>query len=419
MKKQSQIPLDEFIKAERTLRQIIKPNPLEKNEVLSENYDCNLYLKREDLQVVRSFKIRGAFNKMSRLTKEERARGVVCASAGNHAQGVAYSCREMKCQGKIFMPVTTPKQKVAQVTRFGNGCIEIIMKGDTYDDSCAAAQEYCKENDMVFIHPFDDPLVIAGQGTIGLEIMNDRVGKIDYIFVPIGGGGLAAGIGAYSKEISPETKIIGVEPQGAASMKLALDKGENIPLEAVDSFVDGAAVKKAGNLTYAICKEVLDDIIVVPEGKVCSSILALYNHSAIVLEPAGALPLAALDFYKDKIRGKNVVAIISGGNNDISRMQEIKERSLLYENLQHYFIIDFPQRPGALKEFVVEVLGPHDDITRFEYTKSNNKEKGPTLVGIELQSPDDYPSLLERLDATGFHYTIINQSKQLFNLFVL
>lgn len=413
------IPLDEFIKAERSLKQILKPNPLEKNDVLSENFDCNVYLKREDLQVVRSFKIRGAYNKMSRLTPEEREIGVVCASAGNHAQGVAYSCNAMHCKGTIFMPVTTPKQKVAQVSRFGCGQIEIVLQGDTYDDSCCAAQAYANENEMIFIHPFDDPLVIAGQGTIGLEIMNDKIGKIDYIFVPIGGGGLAAGIGAYSKQISPETKIIGVEPSGAASMKLSLNKGVNTPLNTVDKFVDGAAVKHVGDLTFDICRDVLDDIITVPEGKVCSCILALYNHSAIVLEPAGALSLAALDFYKDKIKGKNVVAVVSGGNNDIARMQEIKERSLLYENLQHYFIIDFPQRPGALKEFVVEVLGPNDDITRFEYTKSNNKEQGPTLVGVELHSPDDYQPLLDRLNAKGFHYTIINQSQQLFNLFVL
>ncbi|MGI5892880.1 MAG: threonine ammonia-lyase IlvA [Bacillota bacterium] len=412
------LPLEMIVKAGLVLKQVVKKTPLERNDVLSEAYNCNVYCKREDLQVVRSFKIRGAYNKMISLSQEELKRGVVCASAGNHAQGVAFSCKMLRSPGKIFMPVTTPKQKVSQVMRFGGQYIEVVLVGDTFDDSFAAAQECCNNGGMTFIHPFNDPLVIAGQGTVAIEIMEEGLEQIDYIFTTIGGGGLVAGVGTYIKNLSPQTKIIGVEPAGAASMKASFEKGEIVTLDTIDKFVDGAAVKRVGELTFDICREILDDIITVPEGKVCTSILQLYNDSAMVLEPAGALPVAALDYYKEEIKGKNVVCIISGGNNDIDRMQEIKEKSLLFEGLMHYFIIDFPQRPGALKEFVVEVLGPHDDITRFEYTKANNKEKGPTLVGIELSKPEDYQGLLKRLTEKGFKYTVVNDSKQLLNLFI-
>jgi threonine dehydratase len=412
------LPLEMIIKAGLVLKPIAKKTPLEKNEVLSEAYNCNIYCKREDLQVVRSFKLRGAYNKMASLSQEQLQKGVVCASAGNHAQGMALSCKILCSPGKVFMPVTTPKQKVSQVLRFGGKFIDVVLIGDTFDDSFAAALDCCEKEGRTFIHPFDDLLVIAGQGTVAMELMEDGLDKIDYVFATIGGGGLISGIGTYIKNLSPQTKIIGVEPAGAASMKASLDKGEIVTLDTIDKFVDGAAVKRVGELTFSICKEVVDDIIVVPEGKVCTSILQLYNDSAMVLEPAGALPVAALDYYKDKIQGKNVVCIISGGNNDIDRMQEIKEKSLLFEGLMHYFIIEFPQRPGALREFVVEVLGPNDDITRFEYTKANNKEKGPTLVGIELSNPDDYPGLLSRLTEKGFNYTVVNDSKQLLNLFI-
>ena len=316
------------------------------------------------------------------------------------------------------MPVTTPKQKINQVKRFGNGFVEIILTGDTHDAASAAAQAYAKEHKMTFIHPFNDELVIAGQGTVGLEIMNHNLEDIDYVFATIGGGGLVSGVGSYIKDISPETKIIGVEPAGAASMKASFEAGHIVTLPELDKFVDGAAVATVGENTFAICQKVLDDIVVVPEGKVCTTILELYNQNAIVAEPAGALPVSALDFYKEQIKNKNVVCILSGGNNDIERMPETKERSLLYEGLMHYFIIDFPQRPGALREFVVEVLGPNDDITRFEYTKTNNREKGPTLIGIELSNKEDYEPLIERLNSKGFNYTAINKNKQLFSLFV-
>lgn len=412
------IPIEKIIKAAQSLKGVAIQTPLQYNEILSKRYNCKVYLKREDLQIVRSFKLRGAYAMMDALPEDKLQKGVVCASAGNHAQGVAYSCNALKTQGKLFMPVTTPKQKIDQVKRFGNGFVEIILTGDTYDAASTAAQAYAKENKMTFIHPFNDELVIAGQGTVGLEIMNHDLEDIDYVFATIGGGGLISGVGSYIKDISPQTKIIGVEPAGAASMKAAFEAGHTVTLPELDKFVDGAAVATVGKNTFAICKNVIDDIVIVPEGKVCTTILELYNQNAIVAEPAGALPVSALDFYKEQIKGKNVVCILSGGNNDIERMPEIKERSLLYEGLMHYFIIDFPQRPGALREFVVEVLGPDDDITRFEYTKTNNREKGPTLIGIELSKREDYEPLIERLNSKGFNYTIINKNKQLFSLFV-
>lgn len=413
-----QVQLSDIIKAEQTLKKILNHIPLELNAVLSEKYGCNVYLKREDRQIVRSFKIRGAYNKMHSLSEEELARGVVCASAGNHAQGVAFSCKELKTRGRIYMPVTTPKQKIKQVTRFGGEYVEIALVGDTFDDSSAAALKYCEENDMVFIHPFDDPMVIAGQGSVGFEIVNDDVSNIDYVFVAIGGGGLAAGISTYLKGVDQEIKVIGCEPTGAASMAAAFEAGEVVKLPSIDSFVDGTAVKRVGELTYELCRENLDELCIIPEGKVCTSILQLYNDSGIVTEPAGALSIAALDSYADQIKGKNVVCVISGSNNDIARMQEIKERSMLFEGLKHYFIIDFPQRPGALKEFITDVLGPDDDIARFEYTKSNNKEIGPVLIGIELSKPEDYEPMLQRMQEKGFAYTAINQDTQLFSLFI-
>jgi len=409
--------VDEILKASRALKGVINDTPLQKNQILSERYQCNVYLKREDLQMVRSFKIRGAYNMIQGIDSETRKKGVVCASAGNHAQGVAYSCHYLELLGKIFMPTTTPKQKVSQVARFGGSYVDIILTGDTFDDSFKAAKLYCDEQGMCFVHPFDDLKVIAGQGTVGLEICHE-LPLLDFVFTTVGGGGLISGVGSYIKNISPQTQVIGVEPAGAASLTGALEANEVITLDSIDKFVDGAAVKRIGDITFNICTNIVDEVALIPEGKVCTSILELYNESALVVEPAGALPVAALDFYREQIRGKNVVCIISGGNNDIERMQEIKEKSLLYEGLKHYFIVNFPQRPGALREFVADVLGPNDDITRFEYTKSTNKEKGPTLVGIELQRKEDYAGLIERLEQKDFQYTIINENPELFNLLI-
>ncbi len=412
------VKLEDIIKANHVLSKVVEPSPLQRNEVLSNQYECNVYIKREDLQVVRSFKIRGAYNVIQNLSPEEREKGVVCASAGNHAQGVAYSCKQLGIQGKIFMPTTTPRQKVSQVKFFGGPFVEVVLTGDSFDDSSAQAKAYCANEGMSFIHPFDDPRTIAGQGTVGLEIMNQMPETPDFIFATIGGGGLASGVGVYVKSVSHGTRIIGVEPEGAASMARSFDAGEVVTLETIDKFVDGAAVKQVGMLNYEICKQVLDDIVLIPEGKECTTILELYNNNAIVIEPAGALPVAALDAYREQIRGKNVVCIVSGGNNDIDRMQEIKERSLIYEGLKHYFVLNFPQRAGALREFLEEVLGPTDDITRFEYTKKNNRDNAPALVGIELKHKDDYQGLIERLAKKDYSYMEINKDPKLFNLLI-
>lgn len=414
----TRVTVEDIMVAHHTLKDIVYKTPLEKNRILSERLGCNVYIKREDLQVVRSFKLRGAYHLIRSLSEEEVEQGVVCASAGNHAQGVAYSCHALGIRGVIFMPATTPRQKVSQVKLFGGDAVEVVLVGDTFDDSFAEATKYTEEHGMTFVHPFDDPKIIAGQGTVGMEIMDDMTEDIDYVFVGIGGGGLASGVGTYMKSISPSTKVIGVEPEGAPCMKQALAQNKPVTLTNIDKFVDGAAVKQAGALTMDICGQVLDDIILVPEGKVCTTILNLYNQNAIVAEPAGALSIAALDLYKEQIRGKNVVCVISGGNNDIDRMQEIKERSLIYEGLKYYFIINFPQRAGALREFLDNVLGPNDDITRFEYTKKNNKDNGPALVGIELKKPEDYLPLIERLRQSNIDYMEINNNPSLFNLLI-
>lgn len=418
MSKVTKVSMEDIVLAHHTLLEVVDRTPLIHMPLLSEKYECNIFLKREDLQVVRSFKIRGAYHLIQSLTPEQRAQGIVCASAGNHAQGVAFSCKALQIRGTIVMPTTTPRQKIAQVELFGGQYVDVILSGDTFDDAYNEAISMCDAKGMTFIHPFDDAKIIAGNGTIGMEVMEKMKGPVDYMFVTIGGGGLAAGIASYVKPISPETRIIGVEPEGAPAMKEAFAQGKSVTLAEIDKFVDGAAVKRAGDLTFDICQRLLDDIVLVPEGKVCTSIVELYNQNAIVAEPAGALPVAALDFYKDEIKGKNIVCIISGGNNDIDRMQEIKDKSLIYEGLQHYFMINFPQRAGALREFLDEVLGENDDINRFEYTKKHNKENGPALVGIELKARDDYEPLIARMKAKGINFTEINKDSLLFNLLI-
>lgn len=414
--KASRLALD-FEAAKERLKKVVYRTPLSLNHNLSRKYRANIYLKREDLQVVRSYKLRGAYNMMSSLSAEQLKNGVVCASAGNHAQGFAFSCKKLNVKGVVFMPIITPNQKVNQTKMFGEEFVEVILTGDTFDDCAIAARKYTEEHKMTFIPPFEDPKIIEGQGTVGAEILED-VSDIDYLFVPVGGGGLASGVGTYFKTYSPKTKIIGLEPEGAPSMLEARKAGHPVTLENIDRFVDGAAVKRIGDLTFSICQEVLDDMHLVPEGKVCSTILKLYNEDAIVVEPAGALSIAGLDDYADEIRGKTVVCVVSGSNNDIDRMQEIKERSLQYEGLKHYFLIRFAQRPGALKEFVNDVLGPNDDITRFEYIQKHNKETGPALVGVELQSRQDYDQLITNLKLRHFNYTELNKNDDLFGYLV-
>ncbi|SLK18836.1 MULTISPECIES: threonine ammonia-lyase IlvA [unclassified Paenibacillus] len=412
------VGMEDIVRAHHVLREVIVRTPLQRDAVLSAKYNCNVYLKREDLQVVRSFKIRGAYNMIRSLTPAELEKGIVCASAGNHAQGVAFSCNALSIHGKIFMPSTTPNQKVKQVRRFGGDNVEVVLTGDTYDDAYEEAMRACNEEGMTFIHPFDQPKIIAGNGTVAMEIMESLDEKADYVFVTIGGGGLAAGVGTYMKTVSPETRIIGVEPLGAASMSEAMFRKQVVTLDDIDKFVDGAAVKRVGDLTFDICSETLDDIVKVPEGKACTTILELYNENAIVVEPAGSLAVAALEQYREQIAGKTVVCVISGGNNDIDRMQEIKERSLIYEGLKYYFMVNFPQRAGALREFLVEVLGPNDDIARFEYTKKHDKENGPALVGIELMYKEDYQPLIERMNRKGLAYTELNKNLNLFNMLI-
>ena len=413
------IPTTEAIdRAAAVLSEILEPTPFMKNNNLSDIYDAEVYLKREDLQMVRSYKIRGAYNMIRSLSAESLENGIVCASAGNHAQGVAFSCSKLKIMGSIFMPVTTPKQKIEQVRMFGKEFIEIVLTGDTFDAANSAAIEYANKNGKTFIPPFDDPKVMEGQGTIGKEILSQAPEKLDYIFVPIGGGGLASGLGSYIKAMSPETKIIGVEPGGAPCMKAAIENGGPVELEEIDKFVDGAAVKKAGAKTYEVCREVLDDIVVVPEGAVCTMIIQMYNKSAIVVEPAGALSTAALRFYADKIKGKKVACIVSGSNNDITRMEEIREKSLLYEGLKHYFIVEFPQKSGAIVSFINNVIGPSDDLVYIQYIKKTNKNFGPALIGIELASKEDFEPLIERMNALGIKYEYINENNQLFEILI-
>lgn len=408
-------------KAYEVLKAVVKHTPLEYDFYLSEKYHCNVYLKREDLQRVRSFKLRGAFYAISRLSAEQLEKGVVCASAGNHAQGVAYTCKRMTVPATIFMPTTTPQQKVSQVKFFGGSNVEVVLVGDTFDASATAAKEFAATHGQTFIPPFDDPDIIAGQGSLAVEMVKDlnkAHEQADYVFAGIGGGGLISGVATYLKAKSPITKIIGVEPDGAPSMTAALKQNQVVTLDKIDKFVDGAAVKEVGGLTFQHAKVLVDEVTTVSEGAVCSTILDMYTKQAIVAEPAGALSVAALEIYREEINDKTVVCIVSGGNNDINRMQEIEERSLLHEGLKHYFIVNFSQRPGALKEFVNDVLGPHDDITKFEYTKKVNRGNGPVIIGVLLQDKNDYEGLLERVAAFDPSYIPINDNQTLYTLLV-
>jgi threonine dehydratase len=403
----------DFSGAYARLKDIVKKTPLTYNHNLSRKYGCDVYFKREDLQIVRSYKLRGAYNMMSLLPASQLAKGVVCASAGNHAQGFAYSCKKLNVQGVVFMPIITPNQKVSQTKMFGEGFVEVKLVGDTFDDCAVAAKKYTEEHGLTFIPPFDNIRIIEGQSTVGIEILEEQQ-NIDFIFLPVGGGGLSAGVGAYFKTFAPQTKIIGVEPEGAPSMLTAIKAGQPVKLDNIDSFVDGAAVKRVGDATFEICKQVIDDMHLIPEGKICSTILKLYNEEAIVVEPAGAISVAALDDYADQIKGKKIVCIVSGSNNDIERMQEIKERSLQFEGLKHYFLIRFAQRPGALKEFVNQVLGPTDNITRFEYMQKNKKDSAPALVVVELESPENYQVLIDNMKRYNINYTALNKNDNVF-----
>lgn len=411
--------LESIIQARKSIENVVNYTPLQYSTRLSEKFGAHIYLKREDLQPVRSYKLRGAYHKIKSLFSEGKiSEGIVCASAGNHAQGVAFSCKQLQIKGTIFMPVTTPKQKLEQVEMFGGHFVEIKLFGDTFDASKNAALDFAETSGAAFIHPFDDVQIIEGQATVALEILEQQKEATDFVFIPIGGGGLASGISLVFKELSAETKLIGVEPKGAPSMKISIENKINTELSEIDSFVDGAAVKKVGDFTFEICRNTLSECISVDEGKVCETILQLYNKDAVVLEPAGALSISALDQYQSRIKGKNVVCIVSGSNNDITRMEEIKERALLYKGLKHYFMVKFPQRPGSLKDFVLNVLGVNDDITHFEYTKKNSRETALAIVGIELSDPSDFEGLRHRMQALDYFESYLNENPDVLNMLV-
>ncbi|HEM5201314.1 TPA: threonine ammonia-lyase IlvA [Streptococcus suis] len=403
------------------LKRVVVRTPLDYSRYLSEKYGATIYLKRENEQRVRSFKIRGAYYAISQLTDDEKSRGVVCASAGNHAQGVAYTCQEMQIPATIFMPITTPQQKIGQVKFFGGDYVEIRLVGDTFDESAKAAQDYTQESGKTFIDPFDDENVQAGQGTVAYEILEEaeeQTISFDQILVPIGGGGLVAGVSAYLKEHAPEIKIVGVEASGARSMKAAFDKGRPVKLDQIDKFADGIAVQKVGKLTYEVARKYVDRLIGVDEGWISGTILDLYSKLGIVAEPAGAATIAALEVVKDQIKGQTICCIISGGNNDINRMPEMEERALIYEGIKHYFVVNFPQRPGALREFVNDILGPNDDITRFEYIKRANKGTGPVLIGIALGDKTDYTQFISRLEGFDPQYINLHENDSLYKMLV-
>lgn len=407
--------------AYEALKDVVTATPLQYDVYLSQKYQCNVYLKREDLQRVRSFKLRGAYYAISQTPSEQLKNGVVCASAGNHAQGVAFTCHEMKVKATIFMPTTTPQQKISQVKFFGGEQVTVQLIGDTFDASAAAAKEFAQVTNQAFIDPFDDLNIMAGQGTVAVEIAqqcNEREIQMDYLLAAIGGGGLISGVATYTKAVSPTTALVGVEPLGAQSMRAAFDEGQPVMLATVEKFVDGAAVKRVGDLPYIHALKYVDQLIAIDEGQVCTTILELYTKQAIVVEPAGALSVSGLEQMKEEIKGKNVVCIISGGNNDINRMEEIEERSLIFEGLKHYFVINFPQRPGALREFVTDILGPDDDITRFEYTKKVNRGTGPVILGILLKEKTELPNLLKKIKTFDPSFIDLKDNPSLYALLV-
>ena len=404
--------------AELRLQGIVSTTPLQPSLRLSELYGANILIKREDMQAVRSFKIRGAYNKIASLSADDRRRPIVCASAGNHAQGVAFACARLRIKGTIFMPRITPTQKIERVEDFGGDVVEIRLVGDSYDESNQAAQQFCEQAMGIFVHPFDDMLTIAGQGTVGKEIHDALQGKIDLVIVPIGGGGLASGIASYLKEQNRSISIVGAEPAGSPSMYEAIKQGRVVTLDELHTFVDGAAVRRAGQLTFELVRDHVDRVVLVPEGRICTTMIELYQNEGIITEPAGALALSALEDVAGNIKGKTVVCVLSGGNNDILRYPEIMERSLVYQGRKHYFIIEFAQKPGQLRQFVDDALGPTDDIVRFEYIKKTNKERGAALVGIELKNKADLAPLVKRMEQIQLNFRALGSEELLYDYLV-
>jgi len=390
--------------AAKRIARVVTPTPLQLCDRLSAATGATVYLKREDLQTVRSYKLRGAYNLLVQLSDEEVAAGVVCSSAGNHAQGFAYACRSLGIHGRVYVPAKTPKQKRDRIRYHGGEFVELIVGGRTYDLAAEAALDDVARTGATLVPPFDDVRTIAGQGTIAVEVLAQLDAEPDLVVVPVGGGGCVAGITTYLAERTTNTSVLGVEPAGAAAMMAALAAGEPVTLDDVDQFVDGAAVNRAGTLTYAALAAAGDmvSMTTIDEGAVCTAMLDLYQNEGIIAEPAGALSVAGL-LEADIEPGSTVVCLISGGNNDVSRYGEVLERSLVHLGLKHYFLIDFPQEPGALRRFLDDVLGPNDDITLFEYVKRNNRETGEALVGVELGSAADLDGLLVRMRATELH----------------
>ncbi|TME52604.1 MAG: threonine ammonia-lyase IlvA [Chloroflexi bacterium] len=404
--------------AERRLQGIASTTPLQPSLRLSERYDASVLIKREDMQAVRSFKIRGAYNKIASLSVEDRKRPIVCASAGNHAQGVAFACAHLGIGGTVFMPRITPTQKIERVEHFGGEFVEIRLVGDSYDEASAAAEEYCGQKQGIFVHPFDDLDTIAGQGTVGKEIFDATGGDVAVVILPVGGGGLASGVASYIKERNPAVVVIGAEPAGSPSMYESLKQGRVVTLDEMHTFVDGAAVRRVGQRTFDLCRRYVDRVVLVPEGRICTTMVELYQNEGIITEPAGALSLSALEDATEEIRDKTVVCVLSGGNNDILRYPEIMERSLVYQGRKHYFIIEFAQKPGQLRQFVDDALGPTDDIVRFEYIKKTNKERGAALVGIELKDKADLEPLLQRMEQIQLNFRPLGSEELLYQYLV-
>lgn len=400
------------------LAKVATKTPLQKSERLSEEVGRPVYLKREDLQICRSFKVRGAYVRMAAMDEDERAAGVVCASAGNHAQGVAYACAHLGIQGTIFLPASTPRQKRKRIATIGGKWVEPVIVAGDFDEANRVAAAAAKDGGKVYVHPYDDPYTIAGQGSIAVDLDSQLPEDTDMILIPVGGGGLIAGMATWLKAHRPGIRIVGVESQGAASMKAALEAGNPVSLDRVDSFVDGTAVGRAGDLTYQVVRDLVDDIVVVPEGAVCTEMLDLYHSEGVIAEPAGALASTAARNFLPQIPNGSVVCLVSGGNNDLSRYAEVTERSGRYEGLRHYFLVTFNQEPGALRSFLNDVLSDGEDIIYFQYTKKNNRDTGPALVGIELPDPSDIKGLRQRMAASPLQVQEIDPSSQIFKILV-
>lgn len=393
---------------------VVGHTPLHRSPRLSDRTGLDVWLKREDLQDVRSYKARGAYNLISQLSDDERAAGVTCASAGNHAQGVAFACSRTGVRARIHLPRTTPRQKRERIVALGGDFVDVVVDGDTYDDAAALSHAYALVSGATPVPAFDDVRTIAGQGTVAAEVLDQLPSPPDAVVVPVGGGGLLAGVLALLADRSPATRVLGAEPAGAASMAAALDAGGPVDLPDLDGFIDGAAVRRVGSTTYDAARAGRPTMLAVPEGLVCVEMLDLYQSDGIIAEPAGALAPAALRLPADLPPGSTVVCVLSGGNNDVSRYAEVVERALVHEGLKHYFLVDFPQEPGALRRFLDEVLGPDDDITLFEYVKRSNRETGPALVGIELQRREDYASLVGRMSDSALRVELVEPSSPLF-----